>query len=307
MWASLCRPWPRPALHRQRLELPDGDFLDLDWSRCTDPAAPLVLVLHGLDGSARSAYVRGLVQRLQCSGMQCLVMHFRGCGGAVNRLQRTYHSGETGDLDTVVRWLRRHWPRRAMGVVGYSLGGNVLVKWLGEQGARAPVDAAVAVCVPMDLAVCAERLERGMSRLYRWRLVRSLRRKVLAKFARRDGPLDLARVRATRGFREFDDAVTAPLHGFVGAGDYYARSSSRAYLPRVRRPTLVLHAADDPFMSDAVLPPAARVPAQVRLESSPRGGHVGFVQGDGPLGLRPHYWLEGRIAAFMRELLAPTG
>lgn len=305
LWASLCRPRPRPRLHRQRLELPDGDYLDLDWSP-GDPQSPLVLLLHGLEGSARSSYARALVHHLTGAGMQCLVMHFRGCGGRANRLSRTYHSGETGDLDRVVRWLKRHWPRRRLAAVGFSLGGNVLLKWLGEQGARAPVDAAVAVCVPMDLAVCADRLERGFSRLYRWRLVRGLRRKVLAKFCRRDGPLDLARVRRARGFREFDDRVTAPLHGFADAGDYYRRSSSRSFLPGVRRPTLILHAEDDPFMTSAVLPLPAEIPDAVTLEVSPHGGHVGFVEGRGPLGLAPGYWLEERIAAYLAMRLAPS-
>jgi len=305
LWASLCRRSPQPRLLRQRLELPDGDFLDLDWTGAPSHAQPLVVVLHGLEGSARSAYVRALAHHLQGLGMQCLVLHFRGCSGVPNRLLRSYHSGETGDLDLLMRWLRQYWPRRPLAVVGYSLGGNVLLKWLGEQGTAASVDAAVAVSVPMDLAACAARMDRGLSRIYRWRLVRGLERKVLRKFRDRDGPLDLALVRRARGFREFDDAVTAPLHGFDGAADYYRRSSSREYLHGIRRPTLVLHAADDPFMTPDVLPrPGARIPPQLTLEVSARGGHVGFVSGTGPLGLIPRYWLECRIGAYLRQALA---
>jgi hypothetical protein len=304
LWASLCRRAPRPVLRRQRLELPDGDFLDLDWGDAASAVQPLVLVLHGLEGSARSPYVRALAQHLQGLGMQALIVHFRGCSGVPNRLARSYHSGETGDLDLLVRWLRHCWPRRAIGVVGYSLGGNVLLKWLGEHGAAARVEAAVAVSVPMDLAVCADRMQCGLSRVYCWRLVRSLKRKVVEKFRSRSGPLDLARVRRARGFREFDDAVTAPLHGFTGAHDYYRRSSSRAWLTGIRRPTLIVHAVDDPFMTPAVLPPDRdALPAELRLELSAQGGHVGFIASRGPLGLLPGYWLEARIGGFLREHL----
>ena len=300
----MLRVRPRPAFARQRLELPDGDFLDLDWGLATQAESPLVMILHGLEGSARSSYVRSLAHHLGVAGWQSLVMHFRGCSGAPNRLARSYHSGETSDLDRVVRWLRRQWPHRPLAVVGYSLGGNVLLKWLGEHGVGAPVDAAVAVCVPMELAVSARRLDQGLSRVYRWRLVRDLRRKVLAKFRYRPGALDLTRVSEARGFREFDDAVTAPLHGFDGVDHYYRDSSARRFLAAIRRPTLIVHALDDPFMTPEVLPAPGSVPIGVRLEVSRHGGHVGFVAGGGPLGLLPRYWLDTRISAYLNERLA---
>ena len=228
-------------------------------------------------------------------------MHFRGCSGQVNRLPRTFHSGETGDLDLIVRWLRQHWPHRPLAVVGYSLGGNVLLKWLSERGDHADVAAAVAVSVPMDLGICADRMERGFSRLYLRLLVGSLRRKVLAKYRQRPAaaPIDLERVRRARGFREFDDLVTAPLHGFLDAQDYYRRSSSKGLLGGIRRPTLIIHARDDPFMTPGVLPSPATLPPQVHLEVSTHGGHVGFVAGCGLMGLRPDYWLDRRIAGFL--------
>ena len=305
LWASVCRRAPQPALVRERFELPDGDFIDLDWSTPVSHECALIVILHGLEGSSRSAYVRTLIQHLQVTGMQALAVHFRGCSGAPNRLDRSYHSGDTGDLDVLVRWLRGRWPHRALGVVGYSLGGNVLLKWLGEQGDAAAVDAAVAVSVPMELALCAERMEIGFSRLYCWRLLAGLKRKMLRKFRCRDAPpLDLGRVRKARGFREFDDAATAPLHGFASADDYYRRSSSRAYLARIRRPALILHAADDPFMTPGVLPRADELTPQLTLEISSHGGHVGFVSGIGPLGLVPHYWLERRIGAYLQHHLS---
>jgi predicted alpha/beta-fold hydrolase len=301
LWASLCRFTPRPTYHRQRLELADGDFLDIDWAQPPQsPASTLVLILHGLEGSSNSSYARGLVQAMQRRKMQCLVMNFRGCSGEANRLQRSYHSGESGDLDQVVRWLRHHYPSRRIAVVGFSLGGNVLLKWLGEQSRDALVDAAAAACVPMQLAVCADRMEQGFSRVYLWRLVRSLRDKIKRKFMHRPGsPLDLARVAKCRGFWAFDEHVTAPLHGFSSAADYYQRCSSRQYLCDIARPTLLLHAADDPFMTYEVLPDSCELSSSVTLQVSENGGHVGFVEGVGVFGLLPNYWLDERISAFI--------
>ena len=302
LWASVCRFTPQPLYHRQRLELSDGDFLDIDWSQPV-PAddSALVLILHGLEGSSRSGYVRGLVATLQHCNVQCVVLNFRGCSGEPNRLQRTYHSGETGDLDQVVRWLHHHYPGRAIAVVGYSLGGNVLLKWLGERGRAAPVAAAAAICVPMQLNVCADRMERGFSRVYLWQLVRGLRTKIKRKFALRPGSVDLARVARCRGFWSFDECVTAPLHGFTSAADYYQRSSARPYIRHIARPTLLVHAADDPFMTCAVLPRPHELSASVTLQVSERGGHVGFIEGRGVFGLLPNYWLESRISAFIIE------
>lgn len=183
LWGSLCRPLPRPALHRQRLELPDGDFLDLDWSRsAADASRPLVLILHGMEGSSRSSYVRGLVAQLEHEGLAAVVMHFRGCSGTPNRLERTYHSGETGDLALVSRWLRRHWPERPIAAAGFSLGGNVLLKHLGEHSQTVALDAAAVACVPMQLAVCAQRLDKGLSRIYGRRLLKLLKAKLAAKY-----------------------------------------------------------------------------------------------------------------------------
>lgn len=304
MWSSLCRIGPRPKYHRQRLELSDGDFLDIDWAQpIQELDAPLVLILHGLEGSSDSSYVRGLVNVLQHRRMQCVVMHFRGCSGEPNRLPRTYHSGESTDLDQVIRWLAHHYPQRALAVVGYSLGGNVLLKWLGERGDQATIAAAAAVSVPMQLEICATRMERGFSRVYLWRLVRDLRGKIMRKFANRPCDLELEQVAKSRGFWSFDEHVTARLHGFSGAADYYQQSSSRQFLRHIAKPTLIVHARDDPFMTPAVLPRPDELPASVSLQVSAKGGHVGFISATGPLGLVPHYWLENRIANYLAKQL----
>ena len=302
LWPVLFRRRGRPRLVRERLELPDGDFLDLDWNGPDTPGAPLALLLHGLEGSSASPYAWGLLAAFLRRGWPAAVMHFRGCSGEPNRLARSYHSGETGDLAHVVAALARRAPGRPVFAAGISLGGNVLLKWLGETGPDAPLAGAAAVSVPLDLSRCADRLERGLSKGYRWYLVRELHRSVRAKFGQwRASPIDLAELSRWRTFRQFDDHVTAPLHGFAGAEDYYRQSSSGRFVARIRVPTLIVQARDDPFLPDD--PPPAASPC-VRWEAFPRGGHAGFVAGTVPG--RPRYWLDERVPAFFEEALSLT-
>jgi hypothetical protein len=296
----LVRRAPRVPLQRERLELPDGDFLDLDWLAPVDANGPLVVVLHGLEGSSDSQYARGLLAAARRRGWRAVVMHFRGCSGEPNRLARSYHSGDTGDLAHVITELRARSPRLPIGVVGYSLGGNVLLKWLGETGS-AVIDAAVAVSVPYDLACAAERLARGVSRLYQWELLRRLRASLRRKCRRIALPLRVE-AGALRTFRDFDEHVTAPLHGFRGADHYYAVASARQYLPGIRVPTLLLHARDDPFMTEQAIPRPQELSATTTLELYAHGGHVGFVGGAWPW--RPLYWLEQRIPQFLQDCFA---
>lgn len=295
VYPSLFRRGPGVALRRERLELADGDFLDLDWTH--GEQGPVVLVLHGLEGSSRSPYAHGMLGAAHARGWRGVVMHYRGCSGEPNRLPRSYHSGETGDLSLVIDHLRRMRDVPALAVVGYSMGGNVLLKWLGEEHGSAVIDAAVAVSVPFTLSLAADRLRRGFSRVYQQRLIGELRAKLRHKFSRGDCPIDLEWANASRDFWEFDDRVTAPLHGFKDVHDYYTRSSSRQYLHNIRVPTLILHAEDDPFMTPEVLPSRDELSASIELEVSACGGHVGFVYGQLPW--RPRYWLEERIPDFL--------
>lgn len=296
VWPTFFRPAPNVAVRRERLELDDGDFIDLDSTNRRE--GPRLLVLHGLEGCSGSHYVRGLLAAMHARGWRATAMHFRGCSGEPNRLSRTYHSGETGDLSRVVRELRRREPRTPLCLAGYSLGGNVVLKWLGEEGPQAEVDAAVAVSVPFLLDVAAARLTRGVSRVYQWYLLRLLRRRVVEKFRRWErAPVDVSKHRSWRSMSAFDDAVTAPLHGFRDAGDYYRRASARRFLGTIERPTLILHARDDPFMSEAVIPSAAELSESTTLELSDAGGHVGFIGGSSPA--EAHYWLERRIPEFL--------
>ena len=288
-----------PLLQRERIELEDGDFLDID---CTAAqSGPLVLLLHGLEGSIRSHYVAGLLHALSSGGFQAAVLYFRGCSGEPNRLARSYHSGETGDVDRVLRYLAGHPARRPLYVVGVSLGGNVLLKWLGENPDQSLVARAIAVSVPFELNAAALRLERGFSRVYQAYLLRKLRRATRSKARHHALPLEVSQLRQLRTFRAFDDKVTAPLHGFAGVDDYYRKCSSRAFIGRISTPTLVLHAEDDPFMTADAIPAPEELGPGVRLEICRSGGHAGFVSGNWPW--NPHYWLDERVCEFLREPL----
>ncbi len=293
LWPVLVRPHRAPLLRRERIELADGDFIDLDWT----PAhpGPVVLVLHGLEGSSRSHYAGRILQRLRSAGYQGVLMHFRGCSGAPNRLARGYTAGDSDDLESVTALLRRRFPDRPLAAVGYSLGGNVLLKWLGQSAP--PLACAVAVSVPFELACTAERLERGFSRLYQAYLLAKLRRSALRKVHYPGFPVTRETLATLTGLRRFDDAVTAPLHGYSGAEEYYRDASSRQYLHAIPTPTLLIQARDDPFMDERAIPLARELSASTTLELSRQGGHVGFIAGTIPG--RARYWLDERITAWL--------
>jgi predicted alpha/beta-fold hydrolase len=280
----------------------DGEALDIALLPIK-PGRPGVLVLHGLEGSSRSAYVRGVLAGAQGRGWNGAALEFRSCGRSPVLGTRLYHSGDTRDLPVVLTQLRARW-QGPIGAVGFSLGGNVLLKWLGDEGDRAAVDAAAAVSAPFDLAACAAALDGPgfFPALYRRRFLRTLRRKALAVAARHPGALDAAAMRGCRTFARFDDLFTAPLFGFDGAADYWARCSSTASVPRIRRPTLVISAEDDPIVPAQALPRAALAanPA-ITAHILPRGGHVGFVAA--PI-WRPRYAAEAAVLAFLEEKLA---
>ncbi len=291
LWPTLIRRRPQVRLRHERLELPDGDFIDLQWTEAR--TGPIVIILHGLEGSSNSAYARGLLKALQRDRIRAVVMHFRGCSGSPNRLPRSYHSGDTADLAYLVKILKQREPDVKIAAVGYSLGGNVLLKWLGETGKRNSLISAVAISVPFLLTSSADRMNKGFSKVYQWKLLRSLRQKIKQKLKRMPLQVRTYKLGSLRNFRAFDDAVTAPLHGFNDAEHYYASASSRQYLRDINVDTLILHARDDPFMTDDTIPTAAELSDSTTLELYPYGGHVGFVAGTWPW--RTDYWLEIRI------------
>lgn len=297
---ALRRP-PPVRVHSERWDTPDGDEVRVDLGPGADHARlPLALVLHGLEGSSERAYVRLLMAALLERGVATLALNFRGCGGPPNRLPRAYHSGDSEELAWVVDRLRARWPDRLLGAAGFSLGGNVLLKYLGERGAATPLSAAAVASVPLDLDAAERHIDGpGVHRLYRRYFLDSLKAKVAAKAHLLDASL-VARVRRAQSLRAFDDLVTAPLHGFRDATDYYRRSSALGFVGGVRVPTLVVQAADDPFLPLPGPPPDLRSNPALALRWTRRGGHLGFLGGSLR---RPHWWAEERMAIFLASSL----
>ncbi len=311
---KLLRPDPAIELRRERLETPDGDFVDLDFTPPPRAGAPVVLVLHGLEGSARRRYMLVTYRELLARGLHPVGLNFRSCSGEPNRRPRFYHSGETSDLRCVLDHLAGRFSAVPKGAVGFSLGGNVLLKYLGEEGAAAGerLSAAVAVSVPFDLSAGAASLERGvMARVYTGYFLRNLRRKVRAKAELLRGHCDVEATLAAGTLREFDDAATAPLHGFADAADYYRRASSGPYLERIRVPTLLLHSEDDPFLPPRAIPRDAVAGNPSLVAGFTRdGGHVGFLTWakDPASGRRRvGFWAEEEAARFLAAILGPPG
>ena len=306
-WGRLGRSHRLVELEREILTTPDDDELVLD--HLTGPVgSPRVLVLHGLEGSSRAVYVQGLARGAAQAGLRVTVMNFRSCardmghGGLVpNRRPRLYHSGETGDLDFVVETLAAREPRAPLMAVGVSLGGNVLLKWLGEKGARSRIEAAATISVPFDLAAAARHLERGLARFYASHFLKTLKRKaldVMARFPHETEHMDPDRIRFAETMFAFDEYATAPLHGFVGAADYYRRSSSLRFLPSIEVPTLCINSADDPFLPAEVLERARELASDdVTLSVTKWGGHAAFAYGAWPW--RARYWAEEEVLRFL--------
>lgn len=313
IYPLLIRPQPLPY-RRERWETPDGDFIDLDWNApaaadTTDTASateapraapPLVALFHGLEGSSGSHYAVALMHALEDAGWDGIVVHFRGCSGEPNRLPRAYHSGDSDEIDWVLRRLAGRFPERPLFAVGVSLGGNALLKWLGERGSAAAgcLRAAAAISAPLDLAACGHHLGRGFNRIYTRHFLQTLKRAAGIKLERHPGLFDGQRMRAAASLYEFDDVVTAPLHGFAGADDYWRRASCKPWLAAIALPTLLLNARNDPFLPYGALPTARQISATVSAEFPRHGGHVGFVSGDLPGRLD---WLPQRILHFFQH------
>jgi len=299
---KFMRRLPELPVRRERWDTPDGDFLDLDLIDATRPNAPWCIILHGLEGHSERPYVRSAAAALYRRGFGVAMMNFRACSGEPNRRARTYHSGETEDLRFVVTTLRQRLPTAHLAAIGISLGGNVLLKYLAEEGDRSPVHAAVAVSVPYDLQAGSTLLESStFGRFYTHYFLKSLLQKVEDKAHLVGEEVDLDRVRAATNLREFDDALTAPLHGFRDAADYYARSSSGPRLPEIAVPTLLLHAQDDPFLPFEAVPMRAMGDNPLIHPVITRyGGHVGFLRGSLR---RPGLWAEEAAARFLDVVL----
>jgi predicted alpha/beta-fold hydrolase len=296
------------------LETPDGDEVVLDHLEGEAPAerVPRLLALHGLEGSSRSVYIQGLCALAAARGWSATAINFRSCARdpfrprrtLLNRTSRLYHSGETSDFGLVVETLAQRLPERPLVAFGGSLGGNVLLKWLGENPGQTRIAASVAVSTPYDLLAGARMLERGSGRLYGANFLTTLKPKalsVLKRFPELSGRLEERKIRRARTLMEFDEVATAPLHGFAGAEDYYAKSSSLAFLGRITAPTLCLSALDDPFLPpSAVAAAEAEASRAVEFVIPVRGGHLGFVEGSP---WKPRFWAEGTAIEWLARRL----
>ena len=283
---------------RERWETPDGDFIDLDWTEPSADDRKLLVLFHGLEGSSQSHYARSLMAFGSRRGWRGLVVNFRGCSGETNRLPRAYHSGDSAEVDWILRRLKARDPRSEIYAVGVSLGGNMLLKWLGEAGgdAGAIIERAAAVSAPVDLRAAASVLDFGHRRaLYTRRFLVSLKRKMLTKISQHGLKIDAGEILACSTFREIDDLYTAPIHGFKDADDYWTRSSSKPWLKQIQIPTLLINARNDPFLPASALPHNGEVSDSVTLDFPNVGGHVGFVSGSFPGSLD---WLPQNIFQF---------
>jgi uncharacterized protein len=286
------------SYRRERWETPDNDFIDLDWLDDSPDSAKLIVLFHGLEGYSQSHYALSLMAVAAQQGWRGVVPHFRGCSGEANRLIRSYHSGDSREIDWVLRRIKSENPRSKVYVVGVSLGGNMLLKWLGEEGESAGgiIEGAAAVSTPVDLAAAAGQLDFGLRRiLYTSHFLRSLKPKALAKITAHKLKIDTRAILAGLTFRQFDDLFTAPLHGFKDADDYWLRCSSKPWLTQIKVPTLLINARNDPFLPSEALPGPAEVSDAVTLEFPATGGHVGFVSGKCPGHIE---WMPRRILKF---------
>ena len=311
LWGRVGRREPALVGSVERWDTPDGDFLEV--VRQDGPAAdsPRLLLLHGLEGGAHSHYARAMFREAKSRGWAADLLLFRSCGSEPNRLPRSYHSGETTDAQFVIERVTTDFPLAPLGLMGVSLGGNVLCKLLGERGDNLPqtVRGAVAMSTPFDLARASRHLGRGFGSVYERSFLRTLIPKALSKIARHHELASLTAVRRTRTLWDFDDQFTAPLHGFRDAADYYARASSLPFLSGIRRPTLLLNAMDDPFLPSDVLDHVIAIAANsnaITIDFPERGGHVGFTAGLLPW--NPWYYGEWRAAEFLSAQFArPVG
>jgi predicted alpha/beta-fold hydrolase len=296
LWPVLTRR-VRLDERSERMELPDGDFVQLDW---VGSSGPVVIVLPGLQGDLGSGYVRGLLRACQARGWRGVLLNYRG-RVEPNRLPQSYHCGMTCDLNHLVHHLAEREPETPIGVVGYSVGANICMRWLGEcgrSGQTLPVVAAVGVSVPFNLGAVAKKIERGFSRVYQWYLLRSLRRDVARKRDAMNDELGISQreLRRLTTFFRFDDRISGPWNGFSGAEDYYAKTRSDVLLKYVAVPTLIVNADNDPLVPAHLIPHPRDVSDKVMLEITNGGGHLGFVSGRRPWS--PRFWLDRRIPEF---------
>lgn len=325
IFASLLSNGSQIEYRRERWELNDGDFIDVDWadaspeknlttmldeqsaftespaSKHVDQKKPVVVIFHGLEGNSQSQYAKSLIGAALSKGWYGAVIHFRGCSGEPNRLPRSYYAGDSQDIDTMLSHVRSKYPDNPIYAVGYSLGGNALLKWLGELGSSSTLNIAkaVAVSAPIDLKASAVSLDSGLNRiLYTPMFVDSMRPKALELSKRFPGLLNDKLINHAKTIHDIDNAVTSVLYGAADASDYYSKNASKPFLKNIRLPTLIINAKNDPFMPAKFLPTADEVSESVTLDYQEEGGHVGFYS---PFVNNKDGWLPSRIIEFLEQ------
>ena len=304
IYSSLFRKLPNIRFTIETFHLNDGDFLEIYWSKIKNHTntTPIVTLFHGLTGSYKSPYIQGVTEELNQNGFSVVLMHFRGCATQENLLPRSYHSGESGDAKEFIAHLHKTYPNSKLYGVGYSLGANMLLKLLGEQHSGCYLSKAVAISAPMQLDMCADFIDKGFSKFYQKLLVDDLNKSLDAKYDKHPMEeiihLQRENIKKIKSFWDFDEAYTAPVHGFDSAQDYYTKSSAKQFLKDIRIPTLIVHALDDPFMPAEILPHQRELSSYISLEVSKHGGHVGFIGGTI---FKPVYWTQNRIVKFFNS------
>ena len=304
LFGTLFRQKPRLTFQRKRLETPDGDFLDLDFldapSSNNENTLPLVIILHGLEGSSEAPYVQSLMGEVLKHGWDSVAVNMRMCSGVPNRLKQTYHSGKSEDLEYVVDYLREKEKRQALYLIGFSIGGNIVLKWLGEKGnaISQEIKKATVISVPYDLTASVKLMDNGFNRyVYTRSLLTSLKAKIRMKEAQYPAAIHYGLAKRCTTFRAFDREVTAPLNGFRDEADYWTKTSCKNFLKTVAIPTLLIHAQDDPFFPGKMLPmDAIRNCKHLQVLMTHHGGHLGFIAGRWPW--KQESWFERRIIEF---------
>lgn len=295
------RPFHHTRYQLEQLDTPDGDFIELAWSLPHNETAPLAVVLHGLEGNINSFYAKGMMKALKKQGFAVVLMHFRNCSTEVNRLPRAYHSGDTADLSFFINHLKQLYPNRPLVAVGFSLGGNVLAKYLGEQQQQCPLSAAALVSAPYDLSASSDVIRKSLGKIYQKYLLDRMKKSMQRKLPQIKQQISITtdQLMEIDNLLEFDNQLTAPLHGFENAHDYYRQASAMPYLKHIAVPTLIIHAKDDPMLSIKAVPSRQDVSEHVTLRISEKGGHVGFISGKNPF--KPVFWLEQAVPSYFGQ------
>lgn len=287
----------------ETLELPDGDFIDLAWTELPkeNNTKPIVVILHGLEGSKDSHYAKGMLNSIKEQGWIAVLMHFRGCSGRPNRQASSYHSGDIRDINYLTKQLIARYQHCVFSIAGFSLGGNVLTQYLAQVPSN-PYRAAAVICAPLDLASCSARINQGFSRLYQKYLLQMLKKSTLVKISTNViSNIEKRKINSIKTIYDFDEQVTAPLNCFANAQHYYQQASGKRVIDKIKQPCLFIHAADDPFLNHQCSLPKQALPVNLTFEVSTHGGHVGFIYGNNPI--KPKYWLDKRIPNFFNKYL----